>query len=156
MSLALHGFSVIIFSISGFIKRQVYRSKALDVNYLLHIGYIGFQLEHVLLSRDQAQEGGFRFALFARFPLLFSVHEIIVQQDGTILPRGNGTPKTLNLPGKELRWNIEWVTQPALTPDFIVEDMTLFASLKFRVLRECLGTVEEMVAGVPTLFVLNG
>ena len=79
--------------------------------------------------------------------------DVTVQEDGATPHTGHDTPSKLNATGREGGWNIKLVTQPAQSPDLNVNDLGFFASLESVVWKEGYESVDEMVAGIPAMFV---
>ncbi|CAM9703493.1 unnamed protein product [Choristocarpus tenellus] len=78
--------------------------------------------------------------------------DLIVQQDGAAPHTANDIPRKLNRVGKNDGWNIKLETQLAQSPDLNINDLGFFNSLKAVFGRKHLGTMENMAAGVRTLF----
>ncbi|CAN0111437.1 unnamed protein product [Pylaiella littoralis] len=70
---------------------------------------------------------------------------VVVQQDGASPHTGKGNPEILNSAGMGRGWLVEVVTEPAQSPDFDVNDLGFFASLKSRVWAMNACSVDELV-----------
>ncbi|CAN0505402.1 unnamed protein product, partial [Laminaria digitata] len=73
---------------------------------------------------------------------------VVVQQDGASPHTGKGNPEILNSAGMGRGWLVELVTQPAQSPDFNVNDLGFFASLKSRVWGMNACSIDELVEDI--------
>ena len=73
---------------------------------------------------------------------------VVVQQDGATPHTGKDNPEILNSAGMGRGWLVELKTQPLQSPDFNVNDLVFFASLKSRVWRANASSVDELVLNV--------
>ncbi|CAM9506149.1 unnamed protein product, partial [Sphacelaria rigidula] len=73
---------------------------------------------------------------------------VVVQQDGASPHTGKNNPEILNSAGVGRGWLVELVTRPSQSPDFNINDLGFFASLKSRVWGMNASTVGELVENI--------
>ena len=86
-------------------------------------------------------------AIKTKMPWLRS-KRVVVQQDGATPHTGKDNPEIRNSAGMGRGWLVELKTQPSQSPDLNVNDLGFFASLKSRVWRANVSSVDELMQNV--------